>query len=292
MKERQIYVVDSQILNTSEECARKAHLTFDKNLEPIVKPDYFEKGDMLHQMLAEYYKLRKYRGRWAQNNKTHADIIQTCIKVGRTAVLKMSLGLEVIEEVVRAFVEYTTYTANDGWDNILSVEETASKILYENDDMIILYQGKIDLILSISNCPLLPVDHKSSSRRQKPHYLSNQFQGYCWLLSSEEQSVNNIIINKIGFQKTLKDNEKFERHTLSYPPDILEEWKEISTYYLIKYIKDGELGFYPPNYTSCDKYSGCIFNDVCRKSKDVREYKLTQLFTEKQEVWDVGRQEK
>lgn len=283
-KDKTIYVVDSQILNTATECARKAHYTFDKNLEPIVKPDYFEKGDLVHQMLAEYYKLRKFRGRWSQNNKTHADIVQICNKIGRTAAVKMSLDVPTVEEVIRAFNEYTTYTANDGWDNIIAVEDIASKILYEDDNMIILYQGKIDLIISLTNCPILPVDHKSSSKRSKPHFLSNQFQGYCWLLG-----VNNLIVNKIGFQKTLKDFEKFERHTLSYPPDIIAEWREIAIYYLLKYIHDGEIGFYPPNYTSCDKYSGCIFEAVCRKSKDAREYKLTQLFTER-EKWDVGKE--
>ena len=53
-----IYVVDSQILNAAMTCARKAHYTFDKNLEPVARPDFFEKGDLLHQMLAPYYRLR------------------------------------------------------------------------------------------------------------------------------------------------------------------------------------------------------------------------------------------
>ena len=148
-----------------------------------------------------------------------------------------------------------------------------------------MYQGKIDLTIAISNAHLIPIDHKSSSRRGKPEYLSNQFQGYCWLLG-----VNNIIINKIGFQKTLKDNEKFERHTLSYPPELIEEWRQNAIYWLKKYISDGERNFYPPNFTSCDKYSGCIYEEVCRKTEEVREYKLSQLFQERPK-WDVGAKE-
>jgi hypothetical protein len=282
MSEKTIYVADSQILNTAMECQRKCHYTFDRNLEPVVKPDFFEKGDMLHQMLAEYYKLRKFRGRWAQNNKTHADIVQICVKIGRIAAVSMSLDIQTVEDVIKAFTEYATHTANDGWDNILYVEEIASKILYEDSNRIILYQGKIDLGISISNCHQIPIDHKSSSRRSKPNYLSNQFQGYCWLLG-----VNNIIINKIGFQKTLKPEDKFERHTLSYPPPIIEEWKNNAIYWILKYIADGEENFYPPNYTSCDKYSGCIFLPVCRQDESNRNDKLVQLFTERQK-WDVN----
>ena len=136
---KQIYVVDSQILNTAMMCQRKAHYTFDKkSFEPIVIPDYFEKGGLLHEMLAAYYKLRKHRSRWAGNNKNHADIVAICIKIGRIAAVKMSLEPDVVEDVIRSFVEYTTYTANDGWDQVLSVEEVASKILYEDDEMIIL----------------------------------------------------------------------------------------------------------------------------------------------------------
>lgn len=286
MPDKQIYVIDSQILNTIQDCARKTNLSFgSRSLEPVVKPDYFEKGDLLHQMLAQYYKLRKNRQNWSKNNKTHADIVQICIKVGRLAAVSMSLEVDVVEEVINAFWQYCTYTANDGWDNIVSIEEVASKILYEDDAIIILYQGKIDLSISITNCNLLPVDHKSSSRRGKPHHLSNQFQGYCWLLG-----VNNIIINKIGFQKTLKDNEKFERHTLSYSPDLLEEWRENSIFWIRQYISYTEANYFPTNYTSCDKYSGCIFEQTCRQSKEVREYKLTQLFTERKEKWDVGKE--
>lgn len=279
-----IYVVDSQILNTASSCQRQAHYTFDKNLEPIIKPDYFEKGDMLHQMLAEYYKLRKHKSRWQQNNKSHLDIINICINIGRRAAVKMTLKIETIEEVVNTFTEYATHFINDGWDNVIAVEQVASKILYQDDLMTILYQGKLDLVISMPQIPILPIDHKSSSRRGTPNYLSNQFQGYCWLLN-----VNNIIINKIGFQTSLKPAEKFERPIMSYSPPTLEEWQQQAIYWIKKYIADGEIGFYPPNYTSCDKYAGCIFQKVCARTEDARDFKLATLFQEKSEKWDVGR---
>jgi hypothetical protein len=279
-KEKQVYVVDSQILNAIQLCERKTNYTFERNFDPIKKPDYFEKGDLVHQLLADYYRARQDRKNWG--TKTHADVVQDCIVKGRKASEEMQLYADAIEEVIRTFQEYTTYTAYDGWDMIEAIEQVASKVMYEDENRIILYQGKIDLIISTSNLSLLPIDHKSSSRRGRPEYLSNQFQGYCWLLG-----VNNILINRIGFQKTLKDNEKFERPILSYPPDVLEEWKENSIYWILKYIQDSESNFFPPNYTSCDKYSGCAFESVCRTSKELREYKLIQLFQERPK-WDVG----
>lgn len=284
MSEKKIVVIDSQILNTVQECSRKADYSFNKSLEPIVKPDYFEKGDLLHQMLAQYYKLRKHRNSWSTNHKTHADIVEICIKVGRLAAIKMSLDIDTVEEVIDTFTQYCTHRVNDGWDQILFVEEVAAKILYESDNLIILYQGKLDLGISIQNCPILPVDHKSSSRRGKPSYHSNQFKGYCWLLG-----VNNIFINKIGFQRTLKPEEKFERHLMSYDPEVLEEWRQNSIYWILKYLRESEEGHFPPNYTSCDKYSGCVFSNVCMRTAESREYKLIQLFKEREEKWDPGK---
>jgi len=280
---KQIYVIDSQILNTTQDCSRKANYTFGMNLEPVLKPDYFEKGDLMHQVLAEYYNLRGQRQQWESWNWKHKDVIQRCCKVGQEASVKMNLDANVVDEVLRTCTEYLEYTENDGWDRIVAVEEVASKILYEDEKRIFLYQGKLDLVIELSNCPILPIDHKSASRRGTPNFLSNQFQGYCWLLD-----VNTIVINKIGFQKTLKPQEKFERHVLSYPKELLNEWQENTIYWIKKYIKDSEENHFAPNYTSCDKYSGCIFQKVCGSTADSRKYKLTQLFNEREKVWDVG----
>jgi hypothetical protein len=219
---------------------------------------------------------------WVIHNISHADIIDICVRVGQHAAIKMSLDNVEVESVVNAFREYAAFIANNGWDNIIAVEQSGSRIIYEDEDIVILYQFKIDLIISLQNCPVYPIDHKSSKQRRNPQYLSNQFMGYCWGLD-----VSNIGENKIGFQKTLKPEEKFQHHTLSYSAEMLEEWREWAIYWLKKYIVDCENDFYPPNYTSCDKYSGCIFQDICKASKEVREMKLLQTF-ERRPTWDVG----
>lgn len=281
---KKIYVCDSQVLNDIQACQRKTHFVFDKNLIPVVTPDYFERGDLLHQMLATYFKMRRYRSRWAANNTTHAEVIESCVKVGKVAAVKMSLSYEDTTEVIETFRQYAVHIANNGWDRIVDVEKVGSKILFEDESLVILYEFKIDLIISLINCPILPIDHKSSKQRREPQQLSNQFMGYCWGLG-----VNNIIENKIGFQKTLKPEEKFNEHVLSYAPWALEEWREVAIYWIRKYLRESDIGFYPPNFTSCDKYSGCIFRRICAAPPDVRQFKLDQSF-EKRANWDVGKE--
>lgn len=279
-----VVAVDSQKLNAIQNCMRKFNYTFgDFSLEPLIKADYFERGDLLHRMLQMYYTLRIHRNRWQANGKTHADIVDSCVKWGRFAALKMSLALEEVELVVKAFREYCTFYANDGWDRILFVEQTGSKVMFEDSDLVILYEVKIDLGIQLTNVPVIPVDHKSASRRGAPGDLSNQFMGYCWALDC-----NNIIINKVGFQKTLASEEKFQRHTLSYSNDQLEEWRDNAIWWIRFALGCVQEKFFPPNFTSCDKYAGCQFQEVCKASKSIREFKLKSLFENREEHWDIG----
>lgn len=278
-----IVVVDSQRLNNIQLCMRKYRLIFGDSISPIIRPAYFERGDMLHQMLQAYYVLRKYRTRWAQNRTDHKRVQEICVNIGRHAAIRMNLEIEDVEEVIDAFLQYSTHYENDGWDQILAIEQVGSKILYQSDALIILYEFKIDLTIRLANCPVMPVDHKSSRKRTPPETLSNQFMGYCWGLG-----VNNIMVNKIGFQKTLKPEEKFQRYTLSYSNDVLDEWRESAIWWVKHALNQMDEGLFPPNLTSCDKWGGCVFQELCVCDRVTREYKMKTKF-EQVPIWDPGK---
>ena len=277
-----IVAIDSQKLNAIQKCMRFYRFEQEKAYRPVITPDYFERGDLLHKMLQTYYILRKYRCNWERNNRTHADIVNICTRIGRHYSYKMHIDVAEVENVIDAFRQYTTHTANDGWNEILIVEQVGSKLMYEDENLIILYEFKIDLVISMQNVRVMPIDHKSVSQRRETEALSNQFMGYCWALG-----VNNIIVNKIGFQKTLKPEMKFERQVLSYSNDVLEEWVTASVWWIKHALQLVEDNMYPPNLTSCDKYNGCLFRQVCRGDKYTRELKLRSLF-EQSKKWDVG----
>ena len=284
MNEKRVVAVDSQKLDSIQSCMYMYKLRFGSGqlagLTPLQTPDYFERGGLLHDMLEEYYKLKKYKSRWAQNNKTHADVIESCIIVGRTKATKMSLDIAEVETVIDTFRQYVEHWENDGWTNVVAVENVGAKELYDSEDLQIIYEFKIDLILQI-NGVLVPVDHKSAKARRDPNYLANQFKGYCWGLG-----VNNLLLNEIGFQKTVKAVEKFRRHTLSYSESALVEWIKNTVWWVKFAIGMIETETFPMNYTSCDKYSGCIYKDICKADPEVRDYKLKTMFEDKK--WDVG----
>src|SRR4030095_3459306 len=98
--------------------------------------------------------------------------------------------------------------------------------------------------------------------------LNNQFTGQCLIMDTK-----GVYINKIGWQTSLKTEEKFTRHLISYSNDRLIEWQsEILPYYSKLLLMYAETGYFPPNYTQCEgKYGNCAFVKVCQGNPNDRE---------------------
>jgi hypothetical protein len=98
---------------------------------------------------------------------------------------------------------------------------------------------------------------------------------------------NTLIVNEFGFQKTLKPADKFRRLALQFSDNQLNEWVENAIFWVKNGLELIDRNYYPQNFTSCDKYSGCIFKPtICQADPEVRDYKLQQFF--KDRTWDVG----
>ena len=79
---KRIVAVDSQKLDALASCMYMYKLKFGlpdapaSGEQPIIVPDYFERGDLVHTLMEAYYKMKRYRSRWRQNKRTHADVVQ------------------------------------------------------------------------------------------------------------------------------------------------------------------------------------------------------------------------
>jgi hypothetical protein len=283
--------LDSQILNTTSACFRKVNLEFLQNWRPTEKAEALEKGDLMHRMMAHYYRARM------ANRSDWAKVIDECVMIAREASVDMELAESTVDENIMQFKAYCVWYQQDGFKP-LEVERPFSKVLYRREDekiwrvgdivatentpgaeatvvkegLQILYEGVIDLIADTPH-GIFVVDHKTASRRSRPSRLSNQFMGYAWATGSW-----NILINRIGFQKTLGEKERFQRISLSYNKQLLEEWGQQAIWWTKMLVHCIDVGYFPPNFTSCDKYAGCIFEEVCTAIPDVREFKLQTNF--------------
>lgn len=71
-------------------------------------------------------------------------------------------------------------------------------------------------------------------------------------------------------------------------PDYLDEWLDQLHYWLDQAEKCAVEDKWPLNDTSCDKYGGCKFREVCSKSPGVRQVYLKSNFVKlpEEEIWN------
>ena len=289
---QKIITLDSQILNTISLCERRAKYAFIDSIEPRERGESLERGLLLHHMLEINEGLRcdlvDLKSETWQKLQEIGILLgaepfeEFAIRAARLLATKMDISTTEIEEVIFQFEEYIKYYKDDPWET-LAIESVGSKLLYEDMEYKILYTFKIDRLAKKDNL-IVPWDYKTSKRRQITSSLSNQFIGYAWATGS-----NYVIVDKIGFQKTLAPNERFQRIFLSYDNERIEEWIKNSIFWALQYarlLKEPQTS--TMNLTSCDKYGGCIFRPVCEKGASARSWIIERDYKVK-EIWDPAK---
>lgn len=277
--------VDSQILSTFMGCPREMKLRFIDHLTPIggiSKP--IEKGQLAHRGLQVYYELMK--------NETNSEIRRlAAIK----AMREYAPELEKIEGedlllVLNTFDQYLEYRKNDVFQ--VAFTERHFRVIAHEDAALrlrIILTGRIDLgIIDHRNPNIVPVDHKSESEHWFYSELSNQFKIYAIACET-----NKLIVNRFGFQESVKPEKKFAREEINFDDECLEEFKhEVLPYYAKQLIIAMHDDYFPPNYNNCIKgHWGCIFSDryqggICNQPASIRTEKLKRYFVVKE--WNPG----
>lgn len=289
-------------LNTIQLCGRRYFYEKVMRLVPMHKAEALEKGDLMHKVLETHYTMLK--DVVAGEAKTpYAEIIAASVDMGRRYSVNMDIPPAESEAVIKQYQVYAVYYKDDPWEP-LAVEQKFSKPVYRREDaydgncvlcvensrllakeaaceihegLTIILEGKIDLVARHRvNGQVYIWDHKTGSRRVNPSKLSNQFISYA-------VGVNqfNVVLNQIGFQKTLEPKDRFHRAMMSYPQALIEEWRDNLIFWAELIAQFQRAGHYPMNWTSCDKYGGCIFKDVCASHPGARQSKLVQNFVVK-----------
>lgn len=276
-------ILDSQVLSTLMSCPRLTDFRFNLNLvSNSGKSISLEMGSIVHTFLESYYKCIINRLSKSQA-EGHAH----------TAALEYSENQEEVRNsteedkawAIQTCHDYLEFYKNDYWIP-LEVEVVKGRVLYEDDDIRIMWKAKFDLIMD-TNQGIFPVDHKTMKQRRDTLTLNNQFIGQCILAETRS-----MFVNKIGFQKSLKPEEKFTRPTINYTADRLMEWQsQILPYYAKLMLMYAESGYWPPNFTHCEnKYGFCQFKSVCEVDRNMRETVLGQDFMVGK-PWDINNDE-
>lgn len=251
---------------------------YDKLVEaaPEKKPDYLDKGDMMHIMLAEYYKLKMMP---PDERLPHGPMIEQAIEKGRFKVISLDLEIEAAEdEVIPTFREYCLFWQNDP-EFPISVEQPVVLPLLERPDteeeegLTILFEMIPDIVFENRQGYMTWTDHKTRQRNREAIPLSNQFVAMAWASGTGRSMRNNI-----GFQKTLPPEKKFTRDFFVYPRGVIDWWVEWSIYRAQFIDACTRSNNFPPDFTVCDKFDACWFLDVCMQSPQDRQRFLNENF--------------
>jgi len=272
---------DSQIFSSFMACPREMNYKFNQHLVPIGGVSKgIEKGTLAHVGLQVYYE--------AMKDGTDFSIrkIMGINAIKERAPTMDRLEGEDIVDVVNTFEEYCEFRKNDIFQ-VVFTEKVFKLIVYEEFPLRVIITGRIDLGINEPQFEgITPIDHKSESEHWFYSSLSNQFKFYAIACNS-----NRLIVNRFGFQKTVKAEKKFKRDELSFEQDVIEEFKqEVIPYYARAMIVAMNENYFPPNYTNCIKgHFACIFSDkysggICTIDRSLRQPKLNTYFQIKE--WD------
>ena len=270
-------VIDASQYDTFRMCERKYFYRYIRNKHPLEKAKPLDRGTLVHLACEIYYEDLK-------NGIVFHDAVNHALSAVRRAAIDTELDVDDILRVIEVMEEYFDHwrVADQGFQ-IREVEKSILYLFHEAETWKLYFSGKIDLIIDDNRYTNLPIDHKSYDRSYPTGRMSNQFRNYVNALNS-----NFLLVNKIGFQTTLKPHEKFTRIPLSYDSVYMDQWKQNVIKTMEHYVECLADGYWPMNETSCDKFNRkCEYYDVDDSSgKEAAEYKLATMFKDG-EPWDV-----
>jgi|SRR5215471_5633954 len=301
-------ILDATILNTLMACARLADFRFNLNLQSIHgRSNSLECGSIVHKFLEVFYnciiqglKREQAIGFAMAAAELYIRGCPTCTDftpsddnnkpicghkkdeypgVRNTPrdpdpsnpLEKSKTGWRYVLETCE---QYLHFYRNDHWVP-LEIEVVKGEVFYEDDEIRIMWKSKLDYI-GDTNQGIYPMDHKTMKQRRDTNSNSNQFIGQCMIMKTRQ-----MFINRIGFQTSLKPEEKFTRAPVSYTPARMIEWQsEILPYYAKLLLMYAETGHWPANWTHCEgKYGNCAFyENVCSQNPDMRQENIRLNF--------------
>ena len=269
--EKRILALDSQILDAIQKCGFYTYLNFIQNYRTDSKVLPMERGDLGHTVLEVYYKLLLKGYSWN-------DAVEQATIKGREHYQNLNLDLQTSEWVIKTFHQYSEYYKHDGI-RILGVEETFSFIIYEDDELIVVYEGKIDLQAEFPVLGVSILDHKWRAMKADYSPLDNQFIGYAIATKSSL-----VYVNEVGLQKSYEPEKKFRRVPISIGEGVKERWikNTISWAKILDFNiqnnvwPQSHLKTAPLGITQCVK---CQYNRICDSENDAEmERKITEHF--------------
>lgn len=273
-----VITLDSTALRSFMTCEQQWAYAYVENLRRFNETTiYLDKGTLVHKLLEVFYTLRALRPR--EDRYAHQKIVVDLFKKGK--LLKTS-GLDKTEEdfICGRFLQYVMkYMSYDFVPQMrngkVGVEIGFSKVLYEDEQVICIVEGKIDLLSKTPHpnggfdCF---VDNKSQEQKKDLYPYKIQFLTYAWATGFRWG-----YINYFRLQEKYSETETFRRELIYFDAWQVEKWKSqaLKVFFkvyetMIKYQIDNQDDLkgwmFNQNLNSCagpDEKRPCYFTKIC-----------------------------
>jgi hypothetical protein len=255
-------ILNSHALTDFQHCEMKHLLRDVVSIIPTERKRAFEKGSLISRLLANYY-YRKMKGK-----NPYAKILNPMITWPLAEKL-LGFSREDAKQFAYVLVEYHNQYKNCQWIP-LAVEKGFSKVLYEDNDNLFIYEGKPDLIAKVGQ-DIIGIDHKHQSKMYNIFEHNNQALGYAWALD-----LKYFVYNYIKFTK----EDKFRRPTYQFSSEQLQQWINDTTEWFFRIKRSLTHRNFCRNWSACqDKYGLCDYTQICTQpNSNVKDWIIKSKF--------------
>ena len=285
------YAWNSTCLDLLKSCPRLYQYTVIDGWQSRDESIHLRFGIEYHTALQDYAKSRA-------TGVKHDDAIHDTIRAlhGRVFDWVVDRTLRAgkyknRESIIAIVIDYLDHLAEDPAKTfILSNGEPAVELSFrlemdftpKGSNSPYLLCGHLDRVVNFAD-NLYVMDHKTSMTTIDSDYYKNQ-----WSPSNQmtlytyagnvilHSPIKGVIVS--AAQILLEDPNKFGRHLTYRTPDQLSEWTDDLRFWLGQAEAFATANYWPQNDTSCGKFGGCKFREVCSKSPQVRNTYLAAKF--------------
>lgn len=287
---------DSTSIKLLYECPQKYYLTMIEGWTTTEQSVHLAFGAAVHSAI-EAYEYAKVDG------QDPMMAMLDSLEASAQTLPKDPQGYKTLPNLFRTMIWYQEQFKDDLFQTvILANGEPAVEVSFKLPlDETYTLSGHLDKIVSLDDEWYI-MDHKTSKASLGNYFFSkfaNDIQFTVYAIAGHglfPGKIKGIEINGMAVQKTQSVFARAQtRRDQSVLGEFLTEFSGKLRNELAPYAKEAErraglnldpAAAFPHNWTSCDKFGGCPFADICKLAPDQRSRWLEGSFTRRQELWD------
>jgi hypothetical protein len=265
--------INSHSLSDFQECESKYCFKHFIGIEPLGSRMAMERGTLFAKFLEILYKNR-IRPRQMFKRVLNNPLLWT-----RELEEKCNISQSEAYDVYAVMKAYALNWKGRDWEPI-AVEKGFSKIIYEDDENLFVWEGRPDLVakephsgpdlVTPINGELIVCDHKTQGRANSIYQFNNQSRGYLWATGATK-----FAYNYITFTKTAQ----FRREVFPFTPAQIEDWRQSTIEWLFR-VKEAKLkAKFLPSWNCSTIYGPCEFHRICEQPKpEIKSFTIKSQF--------------